>query len=347
MRILVCGAGIAGLASAWWLTRDGHEVVVVERAPARRRAGYMIDCQGAGYDTAQRMGLLPQLWEHAVRLSSLIYHDDDGHVRGQFTEEDSDSGRVVSLMRGDLERILSEKVDVPIRFAASVADIHDRGDGVAVTLTDGSIEEVDLLVGADGVRSRVRTMVFGESDRFVRDLGFHSAAYVCSDADIARKLDDSALHMLDAPGLQVGAYPLGGDQVATLFTHRVDVGTPLPSDPCAELRRTYGSTGWLVPQLLEHCPEPTSLYYDRVAQIEMSTWSDGHVVLVGDACHAMSLLTGQGAGTALAGAEILAEQLRHSDSVATASARYEDRLRPLVEQLQAEGRDSAESFVPR
>lgn len=348
MRVLICGAGVAGLALAWWLERDGHDVVLVEHAPGRHGAGYMLDCQGAGYDAVERMGLLPELRERAFALSELVYHDDDGGVRDRFTGEGPGADRIVSLMRGDLEELLHEALAgrAEIRFRTSVASFAERdGDALAVALTDGSTERVDLLVGADGIHSRVRALAFGPEERFLRDLGFHTAAYVHPDAELASELGD-ALRMLDAPGLQAGAYPVAGGRVATLFTHRTPPGAPLPEDPRAELRRVYGGCGWIVPRLLERCPDPAELYYDRVAQIEMPTWSRGRVTLVGDACQALSLLTGQGAGMALAGAEALAAELRRDGDVPAALARYEERLRPEVLRLQAEGRAMAEEFVP-
>ncbi|MFC7327266.1 FAD-dependent monooxygenase [Marinactinospora rubrisoli] len=349
MRVLVCGAGIAGLALTWWLGRDGHEVVLVERAPAGRRAGYLIDCQGPGYDAVERMGLLPRLRERASALSELVYHRDDGSVRDRFTDEGPAADRIVSLMRGDLAEILYDALPPgsDVRFGITVTGVTDHGDGVTVRLSDGTAERADLLVGADGIHSRVRALAFGAEDRFVRDLGFHTAAYVLDDPDTARGLG-AALHMLEAPGRQVGAYPAGGGRVATLFTHRTPPGGPLPADPRAELRRMYGGLGWLVPHLLDRCPDPAEVYYDRVAQVEMPSWSSGRVTLAGDACQAMSLLTGQGAGMALAGAEALAAELRRGADapVPDALARYQERLRPVVLRLQAEGRAAAQEFVP-
>lgn len=347
MRILICGAGIAGLALARRLALDGREVVLVERAPARPGAGYMLDCQGRGLDAVEHMGLLAALREHAVDLTELVHHNQDGTELGRFADDGTEAERTVSVLRGALVRILGDALPstVDLRYGRTVeAAIEDR-DGVDVTLDDGTIEHVDLLVGADGLHSRIRALTFGPEEQFRRDLGFHTAAYVMWEAGAACSLGN-ALHMIEGSGLQVGAYPLDTARLATLFVRRVRPQEPLPQDPRAELRRRYGATGWIVPRLLEHCPDRGELYFDRVSQIEMPTWSRGRTVLLGDACQAMSLLTGQGAGMALAGAEALAKQLRLEGDIPAALARYEGELRPVVQRMQAEGRALAEEFVP-
>ncbi|GAA1491236.1 FAD-dependent oxidoreductase [Brachybacterium sacelli] len=347
MRVLICGAGVAGLALARWLARDGQEVVLVERAPARPGAGYMLDCRGRGLDAVEHMGLLAELREHAVDLAELVYHDQDGAELGRFADDGPEAERTVSVLRGALVRILGDALPstVDLRYGRTVGAALEDGDGLDVTVDDGIVERVDLLVGADGLHSRIRALAFGPEEQFRRDLGFHTAAYVMREAGTTRSLGH-ALHMIEGSGLQVGAYPLDTDRLATLFVHRVRPQEPLPQDPRAELRRRYEATGWIVPRLLEHCPGPGELYFDRVSQIEMPTWSRGRTVLLGDACQAMSLLTGQGAGMALAGAEALAQQLRSEGDIPAALARYEYELRPVVERMQAEGRALAEDFVP-
>ncbi|MFI6299086.1 FAD-dependent monooxygenase [Nonomuraea sp. NPDC050790] len=344
MRVLICGAGIAGLALAVLLERDGHEAVVVERAPGPHGAGYMLDCQGPGFDAAESMGLLPELRARAFTLSELVHHDDEGAVTGRFVDDRPGSDRILSLMRGELEDVLFRSMKGEVRFGRTVRSYDDAGDGLAVTLSDGAVERADLLVGADGIHSRIRAMTFGADGHTLLDLGFQTAAYVFHDPGTARALGDG-LHMLEAPGRQVGAYPAHGGHVATLFTHRTPPGAPLPADPRAELHKVYGGHGWLVPRLLDNCPARP--YYDRVAQIDLPVWSRGRVTLVGDACQAMSLLTGQGAGMALAGAHALAGALRDGGDLEAALARYERSVRPVVLRVQAEGRELAEEFVPR
>lgn len=116
--------------------------------------------------------------------------------------------------------------------------------------------------------------MFGDETRFVRYLGFHTAAF--------------AVHRAADP--------------------------TLPDDPRAELQKTYGTLGWLVPRALTHCPPPESIYYDQVAQVVMPRWSRGRVVLVGDSCYAVSLLAGQGAALGIMGAYVLGEQLAAAET---------------------------------
>lgn len=347
MRVLICGAGIAGVALAWWLERDGHEVLLVERSHGRRASGYMVDLRDAGFDAAERMGLLPALRRRAVALSELVYHADDGRVIERFVDDGPGAERTLSLMRGELELAMHRTLapSVPIRAGLTVESIEEREDHLEVTLGDGESESVDLLIGADGLHSRIRALHFGPEERFLRDLGYQTAAFLVEDAALADELA-GGLHMLEAPGRQVSAYPVG-QQVAATFTHRTPPGEPLPGDVPASLHQRYGQLGGMVPRLLAGAPDPAHLYSDRVAQVEMPTWSRGRIALVGDACHAMSLLTGQGTARALSSAESLAGRLRGTTDVPRALSEYDLACRPEVTGAQREGREFAEDFIPR
>jgi len=347
MRVLICGAGIAGAAAAWWLEHDGHEAMLLERAGGRREGGYMVDVREGGVDAVERMGLLPALRRRAVTLRELVYHHVDGGVLERLVEDGSDADRTLSLMRQDLERELHQALDAgtTVRFGTTVETVEERQDDVRALLSDGTTATVDLLIGADGLHSRTRRLCFGPEEGFLRDLGYLTAAYVLDDAELAAELGDG-LHMIEAPNRQVSAYPRG-DQVAATFTHRVPVGRPLPTDVPAELDRLYGRLGGIVPRLLAARPGADGIYCDRVAQIEMPRWATGRVALIGDACHAMSLLTGQGTAIALSGAEALARSLRENDSVAEALAEYDRTRRPVTTRTQREGREFAEDFIPR
>ncbi len=349
MRTVICGAGIAGLALAQRLAGHGWEVTVVEEAPGPRTNGYMIDFFGLGYDAAEKMGVLPRLQELGYKLTGARSVDNAGRRRAglnydQFAK--ALGGRLLSIMRPDLELALREQVGdtVDMRFGTSISGIENSDDRVRVTLTEGSVLDADLLVGADGIHSTVRRMVFGDEQRFFRYLGLHTAAYTFYDPVIHEELDNSFC-ITDTTRKMMGFYGLRDGRVAVFTVHR-SPDPELPGDVRSAVRDAYSSLGWVAPGALEKCPDSREIYYDQVTQVEVPEWSRGRVTLVGDACQAVSLLAGQGASLAVAGAYVLAEQLAGAGSVGEALARYQAQWQPVVTAKQQTARSSIEWFLP-
>ncbi len=350
MKAIISGAGIAGLSLGCCLCRDGWDVVIVERTPSLRNEGYMIDFMGSGYDVAERLGLLPRLKEIAYDIPTVDWMDGKGHVSAQLDYHRFAGlldGRLLSLMRGDLERAIFEALpkSVDMRFDQTVAAIADKGDAVVVTLSDGTVETADLLVGADGIHSQIRADTFGDESRFSRYLGYHTAAFIYKDEAAVSDLGNR-FRIMALPGRQVGFYPIRGGKVAAFFAH-VAKDPALPDDPLAELRRVYGDLGWLVPRSLERAASLPGIYYDQIAQIEMDRWSKGRTTLIGDAADAVSLLAGQGASLAMGTAYVLAEELRRNTDVPSALAAYQQRLLADVRKKQESGRKTARWIVPQ
>ncbi|MFC4062527.1 FAD-dependent oxidoreductase [Planomonospora corallina] len=347
MRVTVCGAGIAGLTLAWWLRRAGAEVVLLEKAPGPRSGGYMIDFFGAGYDVAERMGVLPELHAVAAGIDELVYADGHGRRRAGLryaTARALLGGRVLSVMRGDLETILRSALDpgTEIRYGTGIAAVRDAPAGVDVELTDGTAHRADLLVGADGLHSEVRRLVFGPERRYLHSLGYHTASYLLEDAVLAAETGRRAV-LVGVPGRQAGLYPVRDGRLAAFLVHAAPQAAP-PADARAEILRRYRGMGALVDRILAHCPRDP--YYDDVAQIRMPGWTRGRVTLLGDAAHAVSLMAGQGSSMAMGGAHTLAVELLGA-GVGAALDRYERRMRPFVLAKQRSGRAAAHWMVPR
>ncbi|MCY9783554.1 FAD-dependent oxidoreductase [Nocardiopsis sp. EMB25] len=364
MRAVIVGGGIAGLATAWWLRRAGWESTVVEHhrtphgvvdtdaaAEGVIPGGYVIDFFGPGYDSIEAMGLRDRLRSHDLRLEGIQYRATNGRRTARMGTDATQrmgGGRLVSMLRGNLELILREALGpgADVRHGLSLARVEQDPDGVTVELTDGTVERADLLVGADGVHSRVRELVFGPEERYRRYLGAHTAAFLFEDPEVVRAVGRE-LHMVEAPRVQAGVYGLTGTTGATFLCHLSPEGS-MPSDPRARLREVYAGMGWYLPRLLEACPPKP--FYDEVEQIEVPTWSRSRVVLVGDACQAVSLMAGQGASMAVAAAEVLGRELGGAGpsgaEIGAALSRYEGRVKPVIETKQAAGRRLARWFVP-
>ncbi|MGW0732089.1 FAD-dependent monooxygenase [Streptomyces sp. NPDC002851] len=367
MKAIICGAGIAGLALAARLRHHGWDVLVVDRASGPRRQGYMIDFFGPGYEALDAMGLLPRLRELGHRTSEFCYVDERGHRLAtvgydKFTR--AAGGGLVSIMRPDLERLLREAVRadarpggagrVELRYGTTV----ERAEGRSVTLSDGERLDADLLVGADGIHARIRSLLFGPERDHLRLLGMHTAAYVFRDPELFQQVR-GRFALTDTTYRQLGLYGLDDNRVAAFTVHRTGVGPgaeELPRDSREALREVFGGMGPFVERTLAHCPPGEEMYYDQVAQVEVGSWSTatpsgadgtGHTVLIGDAAHAVSLIAGQGASLGVAGAYVLAERLAAAGSVGTALAEYEERWRPVAAAVQAQARNRVgEWFLP-
>lgn len=348
-RAVIVGAGIAGLAAALRLGRDGWRTVVVERAPARRSSGYMVNLIGPGYDAAERLGLLTALSAYDLGLFTTVLVRADG--RPKFTvpsslAEATLGDRAVSVFRGDLESTLYEAVRdrADIRFGTTVTSLEQDTERVRVVLSDGTTEHADLLVGADGVHSATRTAAFGSG--FQVDLPYVVGAFPL--AHPVAGVPDSSATTFIGPGRTAAIVNLGPRRSSAFFTYR-------SADPAADLRRgavealdaAFGDLGGGVPDAIRHLgKDPAGAYFDAISQVVMPRWSTGRIVLLGDAAWCVTLFAGHGATLALAGADQLGAALQRHDDVPAALTEWEARLRPEATKRQALARRGMLQYAP-
>jgi len=353
MRILVVGAGIAGLTVANRLAGAGFDVVLLERSAKARRDGYMIDFFGPGFDVAERMGLLPDLAAAHYPVAKLWFVDRAGTPRGEVDypriREHIFADRHFNFLRGDLERVLFERLPtaVEVRFRTTVESIEAKNRSVRVSAGEGA-ERFDLVIGADGLHSRTRQLAFSGKGDAERYLGYRTAAFILPGA--IPGLRRNSFVTLSEAGRSAAAYPIAGGRTAAFFVYRAPWHAQDHSSATChrELQQHFRGSGWITDRLLDAFPTDGEAYFDDVSQVVMDAWRARRVVLLGDACGAVSLLAGQGASMAMAGAYVLARELERSpNDVDHAIQEYERRMRPAVEARQRSGRRNAAWFVPR
>lgn len=355
-RVLIVGLGIGGMATAVRLHRLGWEPVIVEKAPCRRTGGYFIASLGTGLAAAARLGVLNDLPDRTPAPDSVMCDvDRTGKSRRSIALFDLPVRPKPRLMlRGDVEQALFVALpdDVEVRYSTVPTAIVQDPDGVYVTLHDAAgsdrTERFDLVVGADGLRSTVRSLVFGPPERFLYRLNHMIAAFVLPATPGGLAQGDGA--MLFEPGRSLIVYPFADHPPTALFSYRSDdIDAEFGQPPVERIRTVYGPApyGRLLGETIDAFEAAGSYLFDSVEQVRLDSWHRGRVVLVGDAAWCPTLYSGMGSSTAMAGAELLGTVLaEHLGSLDEALAEWERRLRPYTDFYQRMGEIGASGFTP-
>ncbi|MFD8544655.1 FAD-dependent monooxygenase [Streptomyces sp. NPDC059649] len=340
--VLISGGGIAGSALAHLLRHRGFAPTVVERAPGLRRGGQAVDIRGVALDVVARMGLLEQAQQVRTRMRGMSLLDTDGNEIERSTEATYSSGRLdsgdIELLREDLVQMLYERTrdDVEYLFGDSITALDQDERETQVHFTHAAPRTFDLVVGADGLHSTVRRLVFGPEEDFAHHLGSYVSIF---SADNFLDLDNWQVWLRDGDA-GFGIMPVRGNtELRIAFGFQ---SGPLDGDhrDTDWLRQTVANRlatlRWEATRLTKSAWEAPDFFCDAMAQIRMERWSHGRTVLLGDAGYCASPLSGQGTSLALVGAHVLADALVQADGDhRIAFARYEERMRPFVTLNQA------------
>ncbi|MER6951605.1 FAD-dependent monooxygenase [Nonomuraea sp. NPDC000554] len=347
LRVLIAGGGVAGQALAFWLTRGGHRVTVVERFPALRATGAQVDLRGQGIEAVKAMGLLDAVRGKLVDEAGVAFVDARGKARATIMANTSGQGRQTltsqyEIMRGDLVRILNDatKDDVEYVFGLSVDGFEQDEHKVVAHFSDGSSGEFDLLVGADGQASRIRRAILVEGfDPYWR-VGIHMAYWF-----VPRIASDSNIRdtYMVPGGRQIMRRSHNPTETQVYFVIREDSAeaSAIHREPVGRQQEFWADrfrdAGWQTERFVEGMKASPFFYSQEILQVRTDTWSKGRLVLAGDAAHCASPYSGMGVSGGLVGAYVLAGEInRHPDDLPTALANYDTVLRPFVNEIQAE-----------
>ncbi|MER6202577.1 FAD-dependent monooxygenase [Streptomyces sp. NPDC001586] len=352
-EVLICGAGIAGPALAYWLRTAGFAVTIVERAPAPRPGGQTVDLRGAGRTVIERMGLMDRARAECVDQRGLALVDTTGRTTARLPADSFGGEGIVSeieILRGDLARLLYEATlpDTEYLFDDTVTGIDQDADAVTVTFEKAAPRRFALVVGADGPHSVVRALSFGPERDFVHPIDLYTSWFtVLDDLDL-----DGWFLMHNAPGgLVVSARPgrLPGE-IKAGFSFRSPPLAYDRRDVAAQqelVARRFAHVGWETPRLLRGMHTASDFFFDSMGQVRLDSWSRGRVALLGDAGYCATPLTGLGTSLALVGAYVLAGELAAAEGDhAVAFRRYDTVMRPYVSQAQQLPPGGAAGYAP-
>ena len=345
LNILISGGGIAGPCLAFWLTRAGHTVTIVEQAARLRTGGQAVDFRGPSIQVLQKMGVLDRVRANATRMGPVIMVDESGNEIARLPTEVF-SGEL-EIFWGDLARILHDAIrdDVTVRFGVRVTALSESG-GVQVDFSDGSAGAYDLVVGADGLHSGVRALAFGSEERYVTQLGQNFGFF---DAENYLRLDHCGM-ACQTPGRDVLVQATDPNSPARAAFYLSDPDLVIDHRDTAAGKRIFAERfagmGWEVPQLLTALAAADEVYFDSIAQVHLDAYARGRVCLVGDAAWCASPRSGMGTSLAVVGAYVLAHELAANPQPAVAFDNYQRLLQPYVARCQKLAVDHLEITNP-
>jgi 2-polyprenyl-6-methoxyphenol hydroxylase-like FAD-dependent oxidoreductase len=355
VRVLISGASVAGPVLAYWLSRYGFSVTVVERAPTLRKAGgHAVDLFKPAMDIAEQMGVLTRIQEKATGTDVLEIHRV-GRERPYEIQihrlMTAVSDRHVEIMRDDLGEIFYDagRDGVEYVFGDSITAITEDTDGVDVAFEVGPTRRFDAVIGADGLHSNVRALVFGPESGFSTWIGAYLA--VASVPNYLGLRDRSVVTC--GINRMAGVYSAAHmDDARAIFLFRppgqLDYHYRDTARQKALLREAFAGLGGQVDRMLDEAERAEVFYFDSITQLRMDSWSRGRVSLVGDAGYCPGAAVGGSTSLAVVGAYVLAGELAIADGDHTrAFAAYENAMRDYVVRSRAFAIGASKRLVPR
>ncbi|WUJ67753.1 FAD-dependent monooxygenase [Kribbella soli] len=351
MRILISGASVAGPVLAYWLTKYGFDVTVVERAPAlRKTGGHAVDLFRPAVDISEEMGVLPRISHRATGTDRLTLYRDGVRrpVRVDLSKVfGGASDRHLEVLRDDLSEIYNSACDgVEYMFDDSITAISPDGE---VEFENAARRRFDLVIGADGLHSNVRRIVFGEESQYSSFIGAYLGVLTLPNA--AGLDGEMVIHT--GVGRTAGIYGarhIEDARALFLFRSERELDYHHRDVPRQKelLRAAFDGMDPEVDGWLGELDRTPAFYFDSITQLRMPTWSRGRVTLVGDAAYCPGPAVGGSTTLAIVGAYVLAGELaRAAGDHERAYPAYEHAMTNHVTASRAVALSAAKTLIPK
>ncbi|MBA3238228.1 MAG: FAD-dependent monooxygenase [Parachlamydiaceae bacterium] len=338
-KILISGAGVAGLTLAYWLKQYGFTPTLIEKHPSLRTGGYKIDLRGVALEILKRMEIYPNIVENRTAITHTICVDKAGNQVAQMSADLCGTrleGIDLEIMRGSLCQIIRDAIgEIECLFDESITNISEDSNGVYVEFEKRKPRVFDIVIGADGLHSAVRKLVFGDESNFSKEFGVYVSVFSIPNflTLTASEIEHHSYRKF------VNIYRDRKDthtKVAIAFSVEKPFYSRDPKEQKKLVEEIFANSAWEMPRILNAMKESSDFYFDSMAQIHMPQWSSGRAVLVGDAAYSATPMSGQGTSIAIAGAYVLAGELWEAQGdYQNAFSSYEKLMRPFAEKNQA------------
>lgn len=346
-RVLISGASFAGLATAYWMSRRGYEVTVVEIGSGLKRGGTPVNIRENTVDVVKRMGLIDVIRDHQIRMERTEFKNaDDVTEKVEVLEPLADDE--YEIERDVLLRILFEAVRDQVEFVFNdrITSLEQTDGSVEVAFKSGQQRSYHLVFGCDGIHSTVRNLTFGEESQFSHFL----KAYFSITIIDKLLIPENTTQMYNEPGKSVivNAYN-GKTDIILCFSsdHEIPYDYRNEQQQRQIILEQFTGMKWRVSELLEEVQHSPTFYFDKLCQMRMPLWTKGRVALVGDAGYCASPAAGMGGSLAIDGAAALADALeQHPDNIELAFQTYNQNFRPFLEEIQEHAAMMVQFLIP-
>jgi 2-polyprenyl-6-methoxyphenol hydroxylase-like FAD-dependent oxidoreductase len=309
---LIVGGGVAGMSCAIQLRKLGVDVDLVDLDPHWRSYGAGLTVTGPTLRALRSIGVVEDVIAQGATWNSIKVHNQDGVLLTTVDQQPIAEGLPATggIMRPVLHKILSTKtleLGIRVRLATTITDFVDLPGGIEVEFTDGTAGSYDLVVGADGIFSKLRERLFPEAPkpRFTGQVIYRLLA--------ERPPGFDRTHFFAGANVKVGFNPVSPTHMYMYLLHEAQ-GDPWV-DPAMQPKTLYAAMegfGGFVPQVRETVltTNAASVNY-RLLEVMLlpAPWYRGHIVMIGDAAHGTTPHLASGAGMAIEDGIVLAEEI--------------------------------------
>lgn len=357
-KVLISGASISGLTTAWFLKKLGYEVTIVELSAKPRTGGTSLNLSGNALEFAKQMGIYEQILSNSLSLDLIEFKDTNdetvnsivinggGEDQNKTEEHNFDE---IEIDRSKLVGIILDALgnDVTFMFSNSITTLNETENNMKVTFNDGSQGTYDLVIGADGMHSGVRKIWFGTEKEYTHFLKAYGSI-----TTVNRELiKPNTMQWYNVPGK---AYMLSAnkDKTDIVFFFISDKEITYDFRNIEQQKKIIYDQfvdGWRTTELIVEVKNSDNFYFVNLSQIKMPSWTKGRVALVGDAAYCASPAAGMGGSLAMEGAGTLAGALqKHNGNFELAFNDYNKKMRPFIDEVQARAEaDIQENWIPR